>query len=60
MDKIVILTGEPEGKSNLVIFLRSLFPDCDIEIVATSAESKEEDDTPSYSLPLRSQKMGRA
>lgn len=60
MDKIVIITGEPEGKSNLVMLLNSLFPDCNIEIAAISAESEEENATPSCSLPLQPSKMGRA
>jgi len=60
MDRIVIVTDQPEGRYNLTLFLRSLFPDCDIEIVPDSANSKEKNATSSYSSLLKPQRMGRA
>jgi hypothetical protein len=60
MDRIVIVTEQPEGRYNLALFLRSLFPDCDIEIVPAGVDSNEENATSSYSSLLKPQKMGRA
>ena len=33
MDKIVIATNRPEPDSSLLTYLKTLFPDCEIQIV---------------------------
>ena len=39
MEKIVILTEQPEPDQDLVVWLHELFPDCEIQIVFKGTEA---------------------
>jgi hypothetical protein len=60
MQRIVIVTRQPESRNNLVMLLRSMFPDCDVEVVEISANNDEENHGSLCFLPLWPQRMGRA
>jgi hypothetical protein len=43
LERIVILTEQPQENDRLVVYLRSVFPDCDIELLSRPAALREVD-----------------
>lgn len=60
MDKIVIVTSQPEPDEGLLASLNALFPDCEIQIVFRRVETFEQCQADSFSGPFMTDTTGRA
>jgi hypothetical protein len=60
MEKIVIVTSQPEPDDGLLALLNALFPDCEIQIVFRRVENFEKCEADSFSRPFMTDTTGRA
>jgi len=60
VEKIVIVTSQPEPDDGLLTLLNAFFPDCEIQIVFRKVETPEQCQADSFSGPFMTETMGRA
>ena len=59
MEKIVIVTSQPEHNYGLLASLNKLFPDCEVQIVFRKVEISEQSQADSLSGPSLTETMVR-
>ena len=60
MEKIVIVTSQPEPDYGLLALLNALFPECEVQIVFKRVETSDQYQADSFSGPVITETMGRA
>jgi hypothetical protein len=60
MEKIVIVTSQPEPDDGLLTWLNALFPDCKVQIVFRRVETSEQCQADFLSGPFITDTIGRA
>ena len=60
MDKVVIVTSQPEPDYFLLAWLNKLFPDCEIQIVFREIETSEQCQANCFSGPFTTDTTRRA
>lgn len=60
MEKIVIVTSQPEPDDGLLASLNALFPECEVHVVFRRVETFEQCQADSFSGPFMTDTTGRA